>query len=325
MGGHCVVLFVQRIVSIVRVEPHGRTDDLTARGVHRRSGPVEDGRRDDGHGGHTRRGYGIATRGNRANDCPDGRAHRVAHLVHGGRGRGIGRRASHTSRGYVRRGRSPVRRIDHIGPWRFPGLSLGGLDSHRLADERRSAGTIESRHVDESDVGGRHSTAVRVYRSPVHSILAVRRRRHRHFVLRDGVHGVDGGRQLVDGAVASIAREMAAPDWLAWVVIVAAAAGLLDDMAVANDVVRGLSWNTLIGLSAVYWAVGIGVLFYILRAIQAHALAYACILAMMLLLPHLHVALCAVGLFDTWANFRQRADAAIEALREGEEQEDDEW
>lgn len=119
--------------------------------------------------------------------------------------------------------------------------------------------------------------------------------------------------------------ETRAPDWMAWVVVAVAAMGLVDDMAWPHPVLQAVSWNAGIALAAVYWVIGIAVLFYILRAISAHPIVYVAAVIMLVALPQMDLTLSVVGLFDTWADFRRRLDASLEARKNREEQGDDEW
>ncbi len=96
------------------------------------------------------------------------------------------------------------------------------------------------------------------------------------------------------------------PEWLVWVVIVAAALWFADRQW-PSEALRTVSWNTAIGLLTVYWLNGLGILVYGMTAWKPHPLV---ILGLLTLLVWAGMAsmLPMLGLFDTWSDFRKRID-----------------
>jgi hypothetical protein len=101
------------------------------------------------------------------------------------------------------------------------------------------------------------------------------------------------------------------PDWMVWVVIVVAGLWFYDDYR-PNNVVRMVSWNTAITLAVVYWLYGVATIFYVLRVFKARPIVYG-IAAIFVLVFYMMTSL--FGLFDTWGDFRRRAEMA-KAMRD---------
>ena len=109
----------------------------------------------------------------------------------------------------------------------------------------------------------------------------------------------DSGRRL---------RDVRPPDWLVWAVIIAGFLWMADYQW-PNMAVRHISWNTLAGVTAVYWLNGLLILVYALCALRLRA-AFRTLVVIGVLYMGMGSALSVAGLFDTWLGFRQRIDAA---------------
>lgn len=120
----------------------------------------------------------------------------------------------------------------------------------------------------------------------------------------------DSGRRL---------RDVRPPDGLVWVVIVAGFLGMVDYQW-PNMAVRHISWNTLAGVTAVYWLNGLLILVYALCAMGLRA-AFRTLIVVGVLYVGMGSALSVAGLFDTWLEFRQRIDA-VAARAHGSSQSD---
>ena len=111
-------------------------------------------------------------------------------------------------------------------------------------------------------------------------------------------------------------RSVRLPDWLVWAVIGCAALWFLDHY---RDVswARHVSWNGLIGLSALYWLNGLAVAVHAVALWRPGPLAAAAMAAVVLLaLSAVHATLILVGLFDTWGDFRRKADRIAAARQQ---------
>jgi len=78
-----------------------------------------------------------------------------------------------------------------------------------------------------------------------------------------------------------------------------------------------VAWNTAVGLAAVYWVNGLSVLVYALGALQPHLFVYFVFIILLLSLG-IHPALCFLGLFDTWGDFRGVVDRVAAARKDSE-------
>lgn len=107
-------------------------------------------------------------------------------------------------------------------------------------------------------------------------------------------------------------REMRPSEWLVWGAIATAVLWYIDSRW-SLPALRVISWNTAIGLAAIYWLNGLSILAYAIGALRPHAAAY--IALMLLLVPFWFYMLCFVGLFDTWANFRRVLDGVVETRK----------
>lgn len=114
-------------------------------------------------------------------------------------------------------------------------------------------------------------------------------------------------------------RAMRTPAWVVWIAILAAILWICDDRW-PSQVLRSISWNGAIGLFCVYCVNGFSILIYALHVLKVQAfLYYGIVLAVLLLGSQLgiHPVLGAVGLFDTWWDFRHKFDRAAETRRIG--------
>ena len=109
-------------------------------------------------------------------------------------------------------------------------------------------------------------------------------------------------------------RDVRPPEWLVWTVIIAGFLWMADYQW-PNAVVRHISWNTLAGVTAVYWLNGLLILVYALCALRVRA-AFRTLIVVGLLYIGMGSALSVAGLFDTWLGFRQRIDAATARAQE---------
>jgi len=108
-------------------------------------------------------------------------------------------------------------------------------------------------------------------------------------------------------------RTMQTPDWVVWLAIATALLWFVDNRW-PNHAVRMIAWNSASGLTTVYWLNGLSIVVYAMGTFPLSPIAcYAIILALFWF--QASPALCVVGLFDTWWDFRQRFALAAEARR----------
>jgi len=111
-------------------------------------------------------------------------------------------------------------------------------------------------------------------------------------------------------------------EWLVWVAI--AVAGLwFADRQWPDLGLRVFTWNTAIGLVAIYWLNGLSVLWYGLDVLRPGLLGYLGVV--LLVVSFSFHPVCLIGLFDTWVNFRRLFDRIVteKKRREQAEQTDD--
>lgn len=113
---------------------------------------------------------------------------------------------------------------------------------------------------------------------------------------------------------------MRPPEWLVWVAIGLALVLFLDQKWPSAPVHVGV-WNIAVGLGAVYWLNGLGVFLYGTNVLRPSLLVYLAIVVV--LVSWVVPVLFFLGLFDTWADFRKRLDAAA-AARQRRQQSNDE-
>lgn len=125
-----------------------------------------------------------------------------------------------------------------------------------------------------------------------------------------------GGAVGPEGAFSS----MRVPEWVVWIAIALALLWFVERRW-PNDVLRLVTWNSAVGLAFVYWLNGFSIL---LHAMSAFSLSPFLCLAIVLGMFYLnaHPALCAVGLFDTWWDFRTRVTRVAEIRRAGRKPDD---
>lgn len=120
-------------------------------------------------------------------------------------------------------------------------------------------------------------------------------------------------RRFGASAPSGLFSEMRSPEWLVWVAIALAVLWFVDRKW-PNEVLRLITWNSAVGLACVYWVNGFSILIFALNAFKVSPfLFYAVVIGLFYL--NLQFVLCAVGLFDTWWDFRRRfAHAAAARL-----------
>lgn len=91
-------------------------------------------------------------------------------------------------------------------------------------------------------------------------------------------------------------------DGLVWLVI-AALSGMVIDYIRPSEAVRFVAWNLGVGLSAVYWFNGLGIVLFGLEAFRVHPLVGLALLVM-LMVTSLQGMLLVFGFFDTWFDHR---------------------
>jgi hypothetical protein len=102
-------------------------------------------------------------------------------------------------------------------------------------------------------------------------------------------------------------RTMRLPEWFVWVAIAVAGLWFLDRQAPAFGL-RPLVWNAAAGVAAVYWVHGVAIMLFALVIVQPNAFLFAALLLSWLLLCGSFWP-AAIGLADTWADFRRRMRA----------------
>lgn len=108
------------------------------------------------------------------------------------------------------------------------------------------------------------------------------------------------------GPKGSFAR-MQTPAWLVWLAIAAALMWLADFKADV-PVLKVLSWNMAIAVATLYWTNGTAVVLYGLASVPRTALLTISAVMVIVLMREVIIVM---GLFDTWANVRQRIDAFV--------------
>ncbi len=114
---------------------------------------------------------------------------------------------------------------------------------------------------------------------------------------------------------------MRLPEWVVWIAIALALLWFVDRRW-PNDMLRLLAWNSAVGVAFVYWLNGFSILLHTMSAFSLNPfLCIAIIFGMFYL--NAHPALCAVGLFDTWWDFRLRVARAAESRRKSRRPDDE--
>jgi hypothetical protein len=109
-------------------------------------------------------------------------------------------------------------------------------------------------------------------------------------------------------------RAVRMPDELVWLVIAAALLWMLDRNYPMAPV-RVVAWNGAIILAGIYWLCGMAILLHTLAALRLPPMLVVLFLAMFFLAGDAQLLLCALGFFDTWADFRGRLDRALAKRR----------
>ncbi|GMV99774.1 MAG: hypothetical protein AMXMBFR84_09130 [Candidatus Hydrogenedentota bacterium] len=108
-------------------------------------------------------------------------------------------------------------------------------------------------------------------------------------------------------------------EWLIWAVIGVAGLWFWDHYS-PNEAVRFVAWNAAVGLAAVYWFNGLGIMVYGSHVLRPPVAVVLAVLILIVLLD-MRVFLLTFGLFDTWADFRTKCDA-FAASRKAREEDD---
>ena len=106
--------------------------------------------------------------------------------------------------------------------------------------------------------------------------------------------------------------EMRPPPGLVWLVIVLAVMWYVDRYWPAPDL-RVVAWNMAIGVGVIYWLNGLAIFLYGGHVLQPTLLPFVALVLVVLMLGFFYV-FTAVGLFDTWGDFRMRLEGWAAAL-----------
>ncbi len=117
-------------------------------------------------------------------------------------------------------------------------------------------------------------------------------------------HGMPGPRTTF--------ASMRPPEWLVWPVIACAGLWFVEQRA-SHDVLRAVAWNGAIGLAAIYWLNGVGIVVYAVRHLQPHVFVVAALVLFLMYAGGWLLSI--VGLFDTWWELRVKVDRVV-AVRE---------
>ena len=111
-------------------------------------------------------------------------------------------------------------------------------------------------------------------------------------------------------------RTMRVSEWLVWAAIATAALCFAAHQWPAV-VLSIAAWNTAVGLAIVYWLNGLSILVYALGVLKPHLFVYFAFMILLLSFG-IHPALCFLGLFDTWGDFRGAVDRVVAARKRRE-------
>lgn len=116
-------------------------------------------------------------------------------------------------------------------------------------------------------------------------------------------------------------RTMRVSEWLVWLAILVAILCYVAHRR-PDAILRLTSWNAAVALAGIYWFNGVSVLVYAIDVLRPQGLLYLAIVVSIVwaVLEGFHPALCFVGLFDTWADFRRLADRLAEIRKRLEEE-----
>ncbi len=108
-------------------------------------------------------------------------------------------------------------------------------------------------------------------------------------------------------------REMRVSEWLVWAAILVAVLWFVGSHW-PGTVPSVLTWNAAIALAAIYWLNGLSILVYGYQMLRPN-LFFCLVVLWLLILTGVYPALCLLGLFDTWADFRKTVDRIVTAVR----------
>ena len=191
-----------------------------------------------------------------------------------------------------------------LGLWRVVHDTLGARYRSEMPPEWNQSMQWWQDHWAEIGVGLQFALVLMGSLVSLWAALAILRRRY-------AVEGVRGSFRM--------AR---VTEWLVWVAI--AVAGLwFADRQWPDLGLRIFTWNTAIGLAAIYWLNGLSVLWYGLDVLRPGLLGYLGVV--LLVVSFSFHPVCLIGLFDTWVNFRGLFDRIVteRKRREQAEQTDD--
>ena len=108
--------------------------------------------------------------------------------------------------------------------------------------------------------------------------------------------------------------QIRAPEWLVWAAI-AAALMFLYDQRWPSETARVIAWNSGLALAAVYWLNGLAIVVHMLGRVRLNPFLVFALLVLVLYIPGTHLLVCALGFFDTWADWRGRGEPDAAAHR----------
>lgn len=111
-------------------------------------------------------------------------------------------------------------------------------------------------------------------------------------------------------------RDLRQPDWLAWCAIGAFVLWYADQRW-PHPALRMIGWNAALALFGIYWITGLAVIAYAVRALRLAPIWVFAGLFLILLSPAVGLP-AAVGLMDTWGEFRRKLDRWA-AARQGDD------
>lgn len=122
----------------------------------------------------------------------------------------------------------------------------------------------------------------------------------------------------VEGPAGSFSR-FRPSEWLIWAVILVSLMWFYDQ-ARPEVTSRVFVWNAAVALAGLYWLSGLSVLLYTMEAFRPHVFVFVAFIMLFMMSVWIHPVLLAIGLFDTWGDFRGRIDRVAEARRKRREE-----
>lgn len=101
-------------------------------------------------------------------------------------------------------------------------------------------------------------------------------------------------------------RDMRPTEWLVWGAILLAVLWFVDNQR-PGGLLRIITWNSAIGVAAIYGLNGLSILAYAFAIIRPHVIVGMAVVVLLMSFGAFPV-LCFVGLFDTWGDFRRACD-----------------